>query len=76
MACGEFHPGLCAHTDAAIYDNALLLGKSLEACLESDWLHSFIEAKDLQARDPERPQNPPFAAAAAAAAAAAVAAWG
>lgn len=46
FACGELHPGLCAHDDAAVYQNALVLAKSLEACLSAALLHSFLKIVD------------------------------
>jgi hypothetical protein len=47
-SCLEAHPGLCVRADAAIYHDALALGKSLEACLGPALLHQYLHISCLE----------------------------
>jgi hypothetical protein len=60
QCCGEAHPGLCAHRDRKIYDDALLLAKNFERCLHKG-LHTvclIIEDQDIYDEGP--PKEPMF----------------
>ena len=43
MACWEYHPGLCAARDSLVYDDALLLARSLERCLGKHMLYRWFK---------------------------------
>ena len=55
FSCGEVHPGLCARRDAAIYDDALSLAKSIEACLGQPHLHRLLKFFDPDQASSECP---------------------
>jgi hypothetical protein len=51
LSCHERHPGLCAYDDADVYDDALLLAKSLENCLLDDFVYKYFKIYDRSKED-------------------------
>jgi hypothetical protein len=46
LCCLEMHPGLCMSEDADVYQNSIMLARSLENCLHNSLLYKLILLKD------------------------------
>ncbi len=57
FSCSELHPGVCAHSDAAVYSDCLVLARSLERCLSQDIVGSFLAVNYVANRDRPRPHG-------------------